>query len=44
VKVVGCWNGLGKHVAAEDGMDISGDPQPCARPSPLRSRSSTPSC
>ena len=28
VKVVGCWNGLGKHVAAEDGMDISGDPQP----------------
>ena len=28
VKIVGCWNGLGKHVAAEDGMDISVDPQP----------------
>lgn len=27
VKIVGCWNGLGKHVAAEDGMDISADPQ-----------------
>ncbi|HEJ3369404.1 TPA: DEAD/DEAH box helicase [Pseudomonas aeruginosa] len=28
VKIVGCWNGLGKHVAAEDGMDVSVDPQP----------------
>ncbi|MDR9042575.1 hypothetical protein FEP51_05994 [Burkholderia multivorans] len=28
VKIVGCWNGLGKHVAAEDGIDISVDPQP----------------
>lgn len=28
VKIVGCWNGLGKHVAAEDGMDVTGDPQP----------------
>ncbi|MDO8039566.1 type ISP restriction/modification enzyme [Janthinobacterium sp. SUN137] len=27
VKIVGCWNGLGKHVAAEDGMDISADPK-----------------
>jgi predicted helicase len=28
VKIVGCWNGLGKHVAVEDGMDVSVDPQP----------------
>ncbi len=28
VKIVGCWNGLGKHVAAEDGIDVSVDPQP----------------
>lgn len=28
VKIVGCWNGLGKHVAAEDGLDVSVDPQP----------------
>jgi predicted helicase len=28
VKIVGCWNGLGKHVAAEDGVDVSVDPQP----------------
>ncbi|QHS09124.1 type ISP restriction/modification enzyme [Sinimarinibacterium sp. NLF-5-8] len=28
VKIVGCWNGLGKRVAAEDGMDVSADPQP----------------
>lgn len=27
VKIVGCWNGLGKHVAAEDGLDVSVDPQ-----------------
>ncbi len=27
VKIVGCWNGLGKHVAKEDGIEISGDPQ-----------------
>jgi len=28
VKIVGCWNGLGKHVATEDNIDISGDPHP----------------
>lgn len=28
VKIVGCWNGLGKHVSADDGMDVSVDPQP----------------
>lgn len=28
VKIVGCWNGIGKHVAEEDGMDVSADPQP----------------
>jgi predicted helicase len=28
VKIVGCWNGLGKRFAAEDGMDVSVDPQP----------------
>jgi predicted helicase len=28
VKIVGCWNGLAKHVAVEDGIDISADPQP----------------
>lgn len=28
VKIVGCWNGLGKHLAAEDGADVTVDPQP----------------
>lgn len=28
VKIVGCWNGIGKHVAEEDGVDVSVDPQP----------------
>ncbi|MBJ9920653.1 damage-inducible protein [Burkholderia glumae] len=28
VKIVGCWNGLGKHVSVDDGMDVSVDPQP----------------
>ncbi|MBJ9659122.1 DEAD/DEAH box helicase [Burkholderia gladioli] len=28
VKIVGCWNGLGKHVSVEDGLDVSADPQP----------------
>ena len=28
VKIVGCWNGLGKHLAKEDGADLSADPQP----------------
>lgn len=28
VKIVGCWNGLGKHVSIDDGMDVSADPQP----------------
>ncbi len=28
VKIVGCWNGLAKRVAAEDGVDLSVDPEP----------------
>lgn len=28
VKIIGCWNGLGKHVASEDNSAIAADPAP----------------